>query len=182
MRGYAVLPFRQPSPPCDLFTYEAVKFPDICPKGKLWLFGRRHLQMWVRCLSWEFQEFQVINLSDLHPCQACRKEPKSSLRLISKLNSIHTSTGAFYQLCMGSVRFVPSSSFLCLEQQDASLLSLQQKKMTVLSYLMFILVECCLAVFFKNLEEASLMREMSQLHYSVKRMNIFEYYSFLDQI
>lgn len=78
--------------------------------------------MWARCSSWEFQEFQVINLSDLHPCQACRKEPKFSQRLVSKLNSIHTCAGAFYQPCMGRVLFVPSFSFLCLEQQNASLL------------------------------------------------------------
>lgn len=93
MRGYAVLLFRQPSPPCDLFTYEAVKPSWYLPKEKLW---RRHLQMWACCLSWEFQEFQLINLCDLHPCQECGKEPKFSLGLISKLNPIHTSTGAFY--------------------------------------------------------------------------------------
>lgn len=93
MRGYAVLPFRQPSPPCDLFLYEAVKFSDICRK-KSFDFAPADTS---RCESvaraGNSRNFKSLILSDLHPCQACEKEPKSSLRFISKINSTHTSTG-----------------------------------------------------------------------------------------
>lgn len=156
----------------------------ICylPKEKLWLCGRRHLQMWACCLSWEFQEFQVINLCDLHPCQACEKAPKFSPGLISKLNSIHTSTGAFLPALRGYWTF-PSLSFLRLEQQNSSLLSLRKKQTTFFSYLTFGLAVCRLDDFIKDVEERLLMREMmSQLCYSVRRMNIIEYVKLFSKI
>lgn len=99
------------------------------PRGRLWLCGRRHLQMWAHSSSWEFQEFQVINLSDLHPFAKHRERSQNPPRVSFQTSTLYTlpvelSTSSAWRVHA----FVSSLSFLCLDQQNTPLLSHKKKK------------------------------------------------------